>query len=135
MSTLTTTENAVQAAQTQAGEASAASTKKQANYGKTIGKPQLSDKAQEYYKELKKKFSNMDFILVSSDMKDVAKARAASYANPNKLVVLIDEENLGEWLRGWRRMRISASSTRALSRMRGQSFRSCKRNLAAAPPW
>ena len=131
MSTLTTTENAVQAAQTQAGEASAASTKKQANYGKTIGKPQLSDKAQEYYKELKKKFSNMDFILVSSDMKDVAKARAASYANPNKLVVLIDEEKL----RGWRRMRISASSTRALSRMRGQSFRSCKRNLAAAPPW
>lgn len=94
MSTLTTTENAVQAAQTQAGEASAASTKKQANYGKTIGKPQLSDKAQEYYKELKKKFSNMDFILVSSDMKDAAKARAASYANPNRLVVLIDEEKL-----------------------------------------
>ena len=56
MSTLTKTEIAAQAAQ--AHEASAASAKKQANYGKTIGKPQLSEKAEEYYKELKKKFSN-----------------------------------------------------------------------------
>ena len=32
--------------------------------GKTIGDPQLSEKAQKYYEQLKKKFSNMDFILV-----------------------------------------------------------------------
>ncbi len=68
--------------------------KKPGNYGKTIGQPELSDKAAEYYKELKKKFSNMDFILVSNDMKEIAKSRAGSYSNPNKMVVLIDEEKL-----------------------------------------
>lgn len=68
--------------------------KKSENYGKTIGKPKLSEKASEYYKELKKKFSNMDFILVSNDMKEAAKAQAGSYANPCKMVVLIDEEKL-----------------------------------------
>lgn len=30
--------------------------------GKTIGNPQLSEKAQKYYEQLKKKFSNMDFF-------------------------------------------------------------------------
>lgn len=70
------------------------SQKKAGNYGKTVGKPQLSEKASEYYKELKKKFSNMDFILVSNDMKEAAKSQAASYANPTKMVVLIDEEKI-----------------------------------------
>ena len=68
--------------------------KKQANYGKTIGKPELSEKAQNYYEELKKKFSNMDFILVSKDMKETAKAQAGMYANPNKMIVLVDEEKI-----------------------------------------
>ena len=68
--------------------------KKAGNYGKTIGKPELSEKAAEYYQKLKKKFANMDFILVSNDMKEVAKSQAGSYANPNKMVVLIDEEKL-----------------------------------------
>lgn len=61
---------------------------------KTIGKPQLSEKASKYYEELKKKYSNMDFILVSKDQKEQAKAQAASYANANKMVVLIDEEKI-----------------------------------------
>lgn len=61
---------------------------------KTIGKPQLSEKASKYYEELKKKYSNMDFILVSTDQKEQAKAQAASYANANKMVVLIDEEKI-----------------------------------------
>lgn len=69
-------------------------TKKAGNYGKTIGQPKLSDKAAKYYEELKKKFSNMDFILVSADQKETAKAQAGSYANPVKTVVLIDEEKL-----------------------------------------
>lgn len=95
MGTLSKTESALQTGQAyEAAAASAASAKKPGNYGKTIGKPELSEKAEEYYKELKKKFSNMDFILVSSDMKDAAKAKAGSYANPNKMVVLIDEEKL-----------------------------------------
>lgn len=62
--------------------------------GKTIGNPKLSEKAASYYEELKKKFSNMDFILVSADQKEAAKARAASFANPNKMVVLIDEDKI-----------------------------------------
>lgn len=75
-------------------EQAASNTKKAGNYGKTIGQPKLSDKAAKYYEELKKKFSNMDFILVSADQKETAKAQAGSYANPVKTVVLIDEEKL-----------------------------------------
>lgn len=62
--------------------------------GKTIGEPQLSEKAQKYYEQLKKKYSNMDFILVSADMKESAQAQAGQYANPNKMVVLIDEDKI-----------------------------------------
>lgn len=64
------------------------------NYGKTIGEPKLSDKAQKYYEELKKKYGNYDFILVSSDEMENAKANAAKYANGFKTVVLIDEEKI-----------------------------------------
>lgn len=62
--------------------------------GRTIGEVKLSDEAAKYYEELKSKFSNMDFVLVSSDMKEQAKAHAASFANPSKMVVLIDEEKI-----------------------------------------
>lgn len=62
--------------------------------GKTIGTPELSEKAAKYYETLKKKYSNMDFILVSNDMKEQAKSQAGSYANANKMVVLIDEEKI-----------------------------------------
>lgn len=62
--------------------------------GKTIGNPKISEKAAKYYEDLKKKYGNMDFILVSKDQKEQAKANAAAYANPNKMVVLIDEEKI-----------------------------------------
>lgn len=62
--------------------------------GKTVGNPELSEKASKYYESLKSKFSNMDFVLVSKDQKEQAKAMASSYANPNKMVVLIDEEKI-----------------------------------------
>ena len=62
--------------------------------GQTIGNPKLSEKASKYYDELKKKYSNMDFILVSKEQKANAQANAASYANGNKMVVLIDEEKI-----------------------------------------
>lgn len=62
--------------------------------GKTIGNPKLSEKAAQYYEQLKKKFSGMDFILVSEDQKETAKAQAASYANASKMVVLIDEAKI-----------------------------------------
>jgi len=64
------------------------------SYGKTVGEPKLSEEAEKYYQELKKKFSNMDFILVSRDEKANAQAKAASYANPAKTVVLIDEDKI-----------------------------------------
>lgn len=82
-----------QAADT-AGVSTYGTTAKSKVTGKTIGEPQLSEKAQKYYEQLKKKYGNMDFILVSSDMKETAQAQAASYANANKMVVLIDEEKI-----------------------------------------
>ena len=64
------------------------------NYGRTIGQPELSDKAAKYYEQLKKKYGNYDFILVSRDQKENAKANAAQYANSFKTVVLIDEDKI-----------------------------------------
>ena len=64
------------------------------NYGKTFGKPKLSEEGAKYYEELKKKYSGMDFVLVSKDMKDYAKANASSFGNSSKMVVLIDEEKI-----------------------------------------
>ncbi len=69
-------------------------TKTQRNYGKTIGKPELSEKAAQLYDELKKKYSDMDFTLVSKDMIGMAKQMAPGMGNPNKMVVLIDEGKL-----------------------------------------
>ena len=62
--------------------------------GKVIGNPKLSDKAKKYYEELRSKFHNMEFILVSDDQKEAAKSKAASFANASKMVVLIDEAKL-----------------------------------------
>ena len=64
------------------------------NYGKTIGKAQLSEEGAKYYEELKKKYGDMDFVLVSKDMKNYAKQNASSFGNANKMVVLIDEEKI-----------------------------------------
>lgn len=75
-------------------ESKAAEKTKKANYGKTIGSPELSEKAQKYYEQLKKKYSNMDFILVSEEEKANAQAQAGRYANANRMVVLIDEEKI-----------------------------------------
>ena len=69
-------------------------TGKTGNYGKTVGKPQLSEAGAKYYEELKKKYSGMDFVLVSKDMKEFAKQNASSYGNANRMVVLIDEEKI-----------------------------------------
>ena len=75
--------------------AQAAKTEKSTgNYGKTIGKAKLSEEGAKYYEELKKKFSGMDFVLVSKDMKDYAKQNASSFGNADRMVVLIDEEKI-----------------------------------------
>ncbi|MDE7415512.1 MAG: hypothetical protein K2N44_04220 [Lachnospiraceae bacterium] len=62
--------------------------------GRTIGSPELTEEAAKYYEQLKKKYGNLDFILVSKDQKEYAKANASKYSNPNKMVVLIDEEKI-----------------------------------------
>ena len=62
--------------------------------GRTIGDVKLSEKAQKYYEDLRNKFHNMEFVLVSEDQKENAKAHAASFANKNKMVVLIDEAKI-----------------------------------------
>lgn len=69
-------------------------TKKGKVTGKTIGNPKLSEKAAKYYEELKKKNSDMDFVLVSRDQKTQAQAQAGNFANPAKTVVLIDEDKI-----------------------------------------
>lgn len=63
-------------------------------YGTVIGNVELSDKAKDYYGKLKAKFGNMNFILVSEDMKSQVQANAAAYGNADKQVVLINEEKL-----------------------------------------
>lgn len=62
--------------------------------GRTVGNPMLTETAAKYYEELKRKYGNMDFILVSADQKEYAKANASQYGNSNKMVVLIDEEKI-----------------------------------------
>lgn len=79
-------------------EANSASSAKRTsgNYGKTIGNPKLSDEGAKYYEELKSKYSDMEFILVSDDQKQQAEANAAAYANNKKTVVLINESKIEE---------------------------------------
>ena len=61
---------------------------------KEIGTPQLSEKAQKYYEKLKKKYGNMEFILVSADKKEEAEANLGKYASNKSLIVLIDDEKI-----------------------------------------
>ncbi len=61
------TANYMQTSNTQASDKT--NTKKTKVGGAVIGTPELSDKAKKYYEQLKKKYSNMDFILVSKDKK------------------------------------------------------------------
>ncbi|MCR5388716.1 MAG: DUF6033 family protein, partial [Lachnospiraceae bacterium] len=63
-------------------------------YGKTVGEPKLSDTAKKYYEKLKKQYGNYDFILVSEDEKENAKANASKYAGVGRTVVLIDEAKI-----------------------------------------
>ena len=63
-------------------------------YGRTIGNPELSETAKKYYEELKKKYSNMDFILVSPDKKEEAERNKGMYASSKELLVLIDSDKI-----------------------------------------
>ena len=82
---------AAQAAEKTAPSAGAGITE---GLGRTVGRPELSEAGKKYYDELKKKYSKMDFVLVSEDMKEIAKQQAGSFGNKNRMVVLIDEEKI-----------------------------------------
>lgn len=68
--------------------------KKSRVYGRTIGNPELSETAQKYYEELKKKYFNMEFILVSPDKKEEAERNKGMYASSKELLVLIDSDKI-----------------------------------------
>ncbi len=65
-----------------------------AGYGTVVGNVNLSDKAKEYYAKLKEKFGNVDFVLVSKDMKEQVEANASRYGSSAKPIVLIDDEKI-----------------------------------------
>ncbi len=83
-----------QAAQTNAAASTGEVKKTNKVKGRTIGSPELSDKAKDYYEKLQKKYGNMDFILVDKENKENAEANAGRYASPGRTVVLIDEEKI-----------------------------------------
>ncbi|GAA4295331.1 hypothetical protein GCM10023142_32960 [Anaerocolumna aminovalerica] len=92
MSTISQTDGSI--AKTSYTSTETAQKPSKADYGNIIGSPELSEKAQKYYEQLKKKYSHMDFILVSMDKKEEAKANAGKYAKTNRIVVLIDTEKI-----------------------------------------
>lgn len=69
---------------------------KKSNYvgGRTVGNPQLSDKALKYYEQLKRKYSNMDFILVSPEKKAEAERNKGMFSSSKELLVLIDSDKI-----------------------------------------
>ncbi len=60
----------------------------------TYGKPELSEKAMDYYNALKKKYGNLNFVLVASDKKQEAEMMKGSFANSKNLTVLIDTDKI-----------------------------------------
>ncbi len=60
----------------------------------TYGNPKLSEKALDYYESLKKRYGNLNFVLVASDKKQEAEMMKGSFANANALTVLIDTDKI-----------------------------------------
>lgn len=63
-------------------------------YGQSIGDVSLSDTAVKYYESLKARYGNMNFILVSDDVKNSVQANAAAYAGSGKTTVLINVDKI-----------------------------------------
>jgi hypothetical protein len=68
--------------------------KKEIKGANTYGNPKLSDKAAEYYNSLKKKYGNLNFVLVASDKKQQAEMMKGNFAKPGVLTVLIDTDKI-----------------------------------------
>jgi hypothetical protein len=67
---------------------------KKVNKEGVVGNPKLSKKALEYYEQLKAKYSDMDFVLVSDDESVDVMKNAEKYVTGDKDVVLIDESTV-----------------------------------------
>ena len=74
--------SALAAEQTAKADKTAQAEKKGKVAGRTVGNPELSEKAAKYYEQLKSKFGNMEFVLVSKDMKEQAQA-CLLYTSPS----------------------------------------------------
>lgn len=80
--------------QTKKSEGTKETEKKTKVSGRTIGEPQLSEKAAKYYEQLKAKYSNMEFILVSPEKKAEAESQKGMYQSNKELIVLIDSDKI-----------------------------------------
>jgi len=67
---------------------------KYSNYGNTIGDVKLSEAGAKYYDQLRKKYGDMDFVLVSDDEVDNVEAKASKYANGDRTLVVIDAKTV-----------------------------------------
>ncbi len=71
-------------------------TAKVVNGKNSIGNPKLTDTASKYYEELKTKYNDMEFVIVSDDQIDTAKTQASNIASDKSMIVLISESELEE---------------------------------------
>ena len=71
-------------------------TSKVANGKNSIGNPKLTDAASKYYEELKAKYNDMEFVIVSDDQIENAKTQASNIASDKSLIVMISESELEE---------------------------------------
>lgn len=86
----------------------------------TYGKPELSKKAFDYYNSLKKKYGNLNFVLVSADKKNQAEAMKGSFATGGKLTVLIDTDKIEQMAEDENyRKKIEATISNAVSGLLG----------------
>ena len=71
-------------------------TAKVVNGKNSIGNPKLTDTASKYYEELKTKYNDMEFVIVSDDQIETAKTQASNIASDKSMIVLISESELEE---------------------------------------
>lgn len=76
------------------GKTDSTSGKKEVSGAGTYGNPKLSQKALDYYNSLKKKYGNLNFVLVSAEKKQEAESMKGSFANTKNLTVLIDTDKI-----------------------------------------
>ena len=79
---------------TLAKRAEQASNKKTENAKNTIGKPEISKEASEYYEKLKEKFGDVEFVLVEDEQMGDAKRLSNNVRTEKELIVMISESEL-----------------------------------------